>query len=251
MPDQVEILWNDFQQNNKTAAREKLVKVYEYLVRYVVKGFSVHNSVLEQGDLYSFGLIGLLDAVNRFDRSKNVTFNSYAIHRIRGAILDGLRGVDWAPRSIQDLTRKSMNAISELEHLIKRPPSEKEIADYLNISLEEYRKFLNTINDRKLVSLQDLLDLNDHAGIKDISNEESKWTAAQLSREELVTVLRTAIHKLPSKEKLVITLYFYEGLNLNDIASVLSVSESRVSQMRSQALLRLREALSTEVLETI
>jgi RNA polymerase sigma factor FliA len=251
VPDQVENLWSDFQEHNNLAAREKLVKIYEYLVRYVAKGFSVKNSVLESGDLYSFGLLGLLDAVNRFDRSKNVSFNSYAIHRIRGAILDGLRGVDWAPRSIQDLTKKSMSAIAELEHLLKRPPTEREIADFMHISLDDYRKFLNTINDRKVVSLQDLLELNDYAGIRDRSNEENKWTVAQLTREELVSVLRDAIYNLPSKEKLVITLYFYEGLNLNDIASVLSVSESRVSQMRSQALLRLREALSTEVLETI
>ena len=251
MPDQVEILWNDFQENNSENAREKLIKVYEYLVRYVVKGFSVQNNVLEISDLYSFGLMGLLEAVHRYDRSKNVSFNSYAIHRIRGSILDGLRGVDWAPRSIQDLTKKSMSAISELEHRLKRPPSEREIAEYMNISIEDYRKFLHTINDRKLVSLQDLLEMNDYAGIKDKSNEENLWTVSQLSREELAYVLRNALHNLPSKEKLVLTLYFYEGLNLNDIASVLSVSESRVSQMRSQALLRMREALSTEVSETI
>lgn len=250
MTDSVEQLWQLYSEYREPQVRDALVKKYEYLVRYVVKGFSAKNKVLESTDFIGFGVLGLLEAINRYDPSQNVSFNTFAVHRIRGSILDGLRNVEWAPRSIQDFTKKSLHAMSQLERKLERPASEHEIAEKLEITIEEYRKFLDTTNARKLVSLQDFIDVKGDIKLQEIIQDETDDSEFS-NRAFIKNELKIALLKLPSKEKLVITLYFYEGLNLNDIASVLSVSESRVSQMRSQALLRLREALSTEVIETM
>lgn len=246
VPD-AEQLWQEFFQNPDAATRQKLVLQYDYLVRYVVRGICSHNNVLEVQDLLAYGRIGLLEAIDRYDRDKNVSFKSFAIHRIRGAILDGVRAVEWAPRSIQELTKKCLRAISELERELNRPPAEEEIAERMEIPLREYRKFLDTINARRIVSLQDLLNVE----IIDPDSGDRFNEDRQPYRTDLRQRLKSALRRLPAKERLVLTLYFYEGLNLNEIASVLSVTESRVSQMRSQALLRLRETLMTEVLETV
>jgi RNA polymerase sigma factor FliA len=245
-----EHLWTLYMEQQEPHVRDELVEGYQYLVGYVVKGFNSVNKVLESTDLFSFGVIGLIEAISRYDPSQKIAFNTFAIHRIRGAILDGLRKVEWAPRSIQSLTKKSLQAMFELEQELERPPSEHEIAAKLGIKVEEYRKYLDTTNARKLVSLQDLLDGGGELKLKDTSNDDT-FDNEFSNKSFLKKEIKNALLKLPSKEKLIITLYFYEGLNLNDIASVLSVSESRVSQMRSQALLRLREALSTEITETM
>ncbi len=190
-------------------------------------------------DLIQAGMIGLLDASKNYDASQGASFETYASIRIRGAMLDELRRNDWAPKSVHRKSRDIMEAVREIENQTGRDAKDDEIASHLGISLDEYYKILQDASTSKVFSLDDL-DLDDGAIDGSISSSSSTGPADHLQSEELKQVLADAIDTLPEREKLVIVLYYNTELNLREIGAVLDVSESRVSQLMSQAMIRLR-----------
>ena len=245
MPQEIEFIWKNYQQNKDAKNREALVEHYLPLVQYVAKGFSGGLSgVLEFGDLVGAGMMGLLESIDRFDLGKEIKFETFAIIRIRGAILDILRQIDWAPRMTRKKVKGAIKALADLQIKYGRNPSEQEIADYLGVSLDEYRKILSSMSTVRIVSLQDLIYLDDNDKIEreSVISDESDYSFGY-EKDDFVEEIKSIISKLSTKERLVLILYYYEGLNLAEIANVLNVTESRACQLHAQVLLRLKSQL--------
>ncbi|HPG37958.1 MAG TPA: FliA/WhiG family RNA polymerase sigma factor [bacterium] len=241
MEENVNEIWQEFARTKSRQSRDQLVLHYQSLVGYVAKGFqSFGSSVLEWDDLISAGTLGLIEAIQRFDISRNIKFTTFATFRIRGAILDVLREIDWAPRKVRSNVKQVYKVISDLQNKLSRNPTEEEVADKLAIPLEKYHKILESMYTDRFVSLQDIVFQHDDNEISRETFIESyqgeEYFAAQWN-DDLEEQLKDILKKLPTKERLVLTLYYYEGLNLADIASVLDVTESRVCQIHAQSLL--------------
>lgn len=247
MGDNLKQLWVDFVSTRQLKIRETLVLNYVNLVRYVLnRMFPSCASVIEQQDLESEGVIGLIEAVDRFDPQKNVKFETFAIHRIKGAVLDALRASDWAPRSVRRKARKVQRAIAELEGELGRQPEESEIAKRLGIDLATYHDLLDTIVTIRYISLNDSApnQLEDSLTNEEfIPNPNQSSIIDEQEHQEIKQLLIKAMDGLPKKERLVLALYYYENLTMKEIAMVLSVNESRVSQIHTQAVLRLRSVV--------
>ncbi len=249
MSECVEKKWIDYIKSRNPKLRDQLVIQYQPLVYYVAKGFqrgNEHTGVLEWDDLISAGMLGLLDAIDRFDPERNIKFETYAILRIRGAILDTLRSIDWAPRNTRKKIKKVMNTMAELQNQLKRNPTEVEISSALNISVDEYRKVLDEMTLTRFISLQDLIVLNndDKVTREKLIHDTGIDDDYHDSNDDLRDVITHALENMPAKERLLLVLYYYEGLNMSEIASVLNITESRVSQLNSQALIRLKVLLT-------
>jgi RNA polymerase sigma factor for flagellar operon FliA len=192
-------------------------------------------------DLISTGVLGLIAAIDRYDASHDVKLKTYAEYKIRGAILDSLRGLDWAPRQQRKRAKQIEAAIANLEQEHKRTPTEEEIAAFLEISISEYQEWLSEIRGLTLGSLE-------NAGTEDegcdllryLADTDEQWPSQIVERAELERLLATAIEKMPALEKTVLSLYYYEEMTLREIARIVELHESRVSQLKSQAILRLR-----------
>ena len=236
--------WQSYKQKKDDLSREALVKHYQPLVNYVARGFNGHSSrVLEFCDLVSAGMMGLLEAIDRFDPAKEIKFETFAVLRIRGAILDSLRHIDWAPRLTRKKVKSAIKNISELQDSLGRNPTELEISDKLGISLEEYRKILHCMNSMRIVSLQDVIYIDENSEVtreQSINNRVQDDFYDPHSSKNLTEDLAAILQRLPAKERLVLTLYYYEGLNLLEISEILDVSESRVSQLHAQSLMRIK-----------
>jgi RNA polymerase sigma factor FliA len=192
-------------------------------------------------DLISTGIIGLISAIDRFDTSHNVKLKTYAEYKIRGAILDSLRGLDWAPRQQRKRSKQIEAAIAVIEQRVHRAPTEDEIAAQLGVRMEEYHEWLVDIRGVNLGSLECASGDEDGRDLlKYISDDEENWPSRLLERSELEKLLATALDKMPYIERTVLSLYFHEELTLREIAKVVKLHESRVSQLKSQAILRLR-----------
>ena len=205
-----------------------------------------HN--VEFDDLVGFGVFGLIDAIDKFDPEKNVKFKTYAVTRIRGAIFDELRQIDWVPRSVRQKTREIESAISSLEAQLGRTATDQEIAGSLGMDEAEYLKVIQKISGTSIISLNDLWysgDENDKVSIGDsIESPSSLNPDVMVVNEEIRRVIVEAINELPDKEKKILVLYYYEDLTLKDIGRVLEVTESRVSQLHTKAILHLRSKLT-------
>lgn len=238
-------IWKQYYETKDPSIREKLIKDYLYLVKYIAGRMNIYfGSNIEYGDIVSFGVFGLIDAIDKFDISKGVKFETYAALRIRGSIIDSIRELDWVPRSLRQKSKELERLFMELESKKGRSPTDKEVADSMGISLDEYNKLLNNINFTSLVSLEEYLEQNfqpDSGLIQERSDERPDF---HLELIELKSILGEAIDSLPQKEKLVISLYYYEELTLKEIGAILNVSESRVSQLHTKAVLRLKGKLS-------
>lgn len=230
-------------------AREQLVVAYAPLVKYVagrvLSGLPQH---VEEADLISYGLIGLINAIERFEPERENKFETYAITRIRGAILDELRALDWVPRSVRRRAREIERAHAKLEHKLQRTPSDEEIASELGITTSEFQESLVRISNSTMVALDELWTTPDATGDKvsllDTLHDPNAPDPEQLlDASELRDRLAEAIAALPKRERLVIGLYYYENLTLREIGEVLGVTESRVSQLHTKATLRLRSRL--------
>jgi RNA polymerase sigma factor for flagellar operon FliA len=225
--------------------RERLILDHLPQVRLIAR--RIHERLPESvnlEDLISTGTIGLIAAIDRFDPGHNVKLKTYAEYKIRGAILDSLRGLDWAPRQQRRRTKQIEAAIASAEQRLHRAPTEDEIAQELKLSLVEYHEWLVDIRGVNLGSLETSAPDDDSRKLlKYISDDEENWPSRLLERSELRRVLAEAIEKMPRTERIVISLYYHEELTLREIAKVVNLHESRISQLKSQAILRLRSYL--------
>ncbi|BDC95824.1 MULTISPECIES: RNA polymerase sigma factor WhiG [Treponema] len=242
-------LWKEFSKSKSSTLRDKIIRKYMPLVKYVAGKVSVGlPASMEFDDLVGFGQFGLLDAINKYDLTKKVKFKTYAVTRIRGAIFDEMRQLDWVPRSVRQKTREIEDIISELEAKLSRPATDAEIAKEMNITEEEYQHTVMKISGTSVLSLNDVWysgDDSDHVSIGDsIESPQSLNPDVQVEREEIRKVIIQAINELPEKEKMVIVLYYHEDLTFKEIGQVLDVSESRISQLHSNANVHLRAKLT-------
>jgi RNA polymerase sigma factor for flagellar operon FliA len=242
-------LWEEFKKTKSPALRDKFIRQYMPLVKYVAGKVAVGlPSSVEFDDLVGFGQFGLLDAINKYDTSKNVKFKTYAVTRIRGAIFDELRQIDWVPRSVRQKSREIEDAIVTLEARLGRPASDAEVAESLNMTLDEYHKTVMKVSGTSVLSLNDVWYSNDENDNMSIGNNIESPVSLNpdviAEREEIKKVIAQAISELPEKEKMVIVLYYHEDLTFREIGEVLEVSESRISQLHTRANLRLRAKLT-------
>ena len=238
----MENIWESYSKTKTPQLKEKLILEYAPLVKYVAGRLSVHvGQHVEYDDLISYGIFGLIDAIDKFDYMKGVKFETYAALRIRGAIIDSIRKMDWVPRTLRQRNKQLEQAFSELEYELGREPTEEELADKLNISLEETNDLLRKSSVVALISLDDYLEQNHEANFSNAENEDTP--ERQYEKQEVKEMLVDAIDKLSEKEKKVITLYYFEDLTLKEISSIMGVSESRISQIHSKAVLRLKSKL--------
>ncbi|MCR5724574.1 MAG: RNA polymerase sigma factor WhiG [Treponema sp.] len=244
-----ENLWREFKKTRSSALRDKFIRQYMPLVKYVAGKVSVGlPASIEFDDLVGFGQFGLLDAINKYDPDKNVKFKTYAVTRIRGAIFDEMRQLDWVPRSVRQKSREIEDVIVELESRLGRPATDAEIAKEMNMSEDEFQQTVMKVSGTSVLSLNDVWysgDDNDHMSIGDsIESPSSMNPDVHVEREEVRKVIIQAINELPEKEKMVIVLYYHEDLTFKEIGQVLDVSESRISQLHTKANLRLRAKLT-------
>ncbi|MDR3333792.1 MAG: RNA polymerase sigma factor WhiG [Treponema sp.] len=244
-----EVLWHEYRQGRDSKIRETFIKQYAPLVKYVAGKVAIgmpHNVEFE--DLVGFGVFGLLDAIEKFDPEKGVKFKTYAVTRIRGAIFDELRSIDWVPRSVRQKTREVEEAIGSLEAQLGRTATDQEIAGSLGMKEDEYLKTMMKISGTSVLSLNDVWfsgDENDKVSIGDsIESPASLNPDVIVEKEEIRRVIVEQINELPDKEKKILVLYYYEDLTLKEIGQVLEVTESRVSQLHTKAILRLRSKLT-------
>jgi RNA polymerase sigma factor for flagellar operon FliA len=244
-----EELWIEYRVNRDPRIRENFIKQYAPLVKYVAGKVAVgmpHN--VEFDDLVGFGVFGLIDAIDKFDPEKNVKFKTYAVTRIRGAIFDELRSIDWVPRSVRQKTREVEDAIGALEAKLGRTATDQEIANALGMNEDEFSKTMMKISGTSMLSLNDVWfsgDENDKVSIGDsIESPMSLNPDIIVEKEEIRRVIIASINELPDKEKKILVLYYYEDLTLKEIGQVLEVTESRVSQLHTKAILRLRSKLT-------
>jgi RNA polymerase sigma factor for flagellar operon FliA len=242
-------LWSLYKESRDPAIRDAFIRQYAPLVKYVAgKVAASMPSTVEFEDLVGFGVFGLLDAIEKFDRDKNVKFKTYAVTRIRGAIFDELRSIDWVPRSVRQKTKEIEDAVVSLEAKLGRPASDQEIASSLGVSDDDFMKTMLKISSTSVLSLNDVWYSGDDADKisigESIESPSSMNPDATVEREEVKRVIVQAISELPEKEKKVLVLYYYEDLTLKEIGQVLDVTESRVSQLHTKAILRLRAKLT-------
>ena len=244
-----EELWLQYRKTRDSAIRDAFIKQYNPLVKYVAGKVAVGMpSNVEFDDLVGYGVFGLLDAIDKYDPERNIKFKTYAVTRIRGAIFDELRLIDFVPRSVRQKTREIESTISSLEAQLGRTASDQEIANAMGMDETEYMKTMQKISGTSIISLNDLWysgDDNDKVSIVDnIEAPSSLNPDVVVVNEEIRRVIIEAINELPDKEKKILVLYYYEDLTLKDIGRVLQVTESRVSQLHTKAVLHLRSKLT-------
>jgi RNA polymerase sigma factor for flagellar operon FliA len=246
-------LWRRFR-GGDARARERLVVAYSPLVKYVAgrvsSGLPAH---VEQADLISYGLGGLMSAIDRFEPEREIKFETYAIPRIRGAIIDELRSLDWVPRSVRALARRIEQANVKLEARFQRTPTDEEMSGELEMDLEEFQESLVKISNSTLVALDELWTVSDATGdqvslLDTLHDPEASSPEAEMDAAAVKDRIADEIARLPEREKVVIALYYYESLTLREIGEVLGVTESRVSQLHTKAVLRLRSHLTPDEL---
>jgi RNA polymerase sigma factor for flagellar operon FliA len=248
----LEGLWKSFKASGDGAVREKLILHYAPLVKYVAGRVGVGLPPnIEQADLVSYGIFGLIDAIEKFDVNRAIKFETYAISRIKGAIIDELRSIDWIPRSIRSKAREVERAYAALEARLHRTPTEAEVAAELGIKLDDLHAIFGQVSFVNVVALDELLNVNGEKGDKVSLVDTLEDTKAEdpvrvFESEETKHLLARAINMLPEREKIVVTLYYYEGLTLAEIGQVLGVTESRICQMHTKAVLQLRAKLADQ-----
>lgn len=241
-------LWTSFKATGSPAAREQLILHYAPLVSAVAGrvGMRLPSSV-EQADLVSYGMFGLIDAIEKYQMDRAVKFESYASSRIRGAIIDELRAMDWVPRSVRTKARSIDRAYAELESSLHRAPTEQELAAHLEIGITELRNVHSQLSTVNVAALDELLGgSEDRAGLSlgdTLGDERAADPAGEVDSAETKYLLARAVEQLSERERVVVVLYYYEGMTLAEIGRVLGVTESRVSQMHTAAMLRLRTRL--------
>ena len=243
-----EELWKRYSKAKDQDIRDYFVVKYSPLIKYVAGKISIGMpQSIEFDDLVSYGVFGLIDAISKFDPNRGIKFKTYAMTRIRGAIFDELRSIDWIPRSIRQKAKQIEQVITDLENKLGRTVEDDEIAQELGISMDEFQGLLNKLSGTSLLSLNDIWYLGDDSDelsiLETMEAPENMNPDILIEKEEIRDYIIDAIKKLPDKEKKVIVLYYYEDLTLKEIGDVLEVTESRVSQLHTKAIMRLRGRL--------
>ena len=241
-------VWTQFVATRDPVLRDKLITEYTPLVRFVVGRLGIPPScLLDAEDLLSCGTIGLINAIDRFDPTRGSRFESFASVRIRGAVIDHLRSLNWLPRTAMARVRQIEYTIANLEQRLGRPPSEDEITNEAQISPARYRQMLQEAGTIVLSLDAPLGPLAQDEGVTSLADlledERSPGPDAQVEAQELILLLRIALDQLPERERLLLALYYREELTMKEISKIMNVSESRVCQLHIQAILRLRNAL--------
>ena len=233
--------------------KEQIVLEHAPLIRYIVNRIAVRlPSHIDLDDLHNTGVIGLMDAIEKYDPEKNCKFKTYAEFRIKGAILDQLRSLDWVPRSVRQKGRRLERAYGEVEQRLGRSASEEEVADSLGLQLDKFHELINQVRGISLVNLEELRGggqdgdrSGSYADVVEDVNAENPF--ASLKLQEMRSVVADTIATLPEKERLVISLYYYEDLNMKEIGNILGITESRVCQIHTKSVLRLRSKLKSAI----
>jgi RNA polymerase sigma factor for flagellar operon FliA len=248
--EELQRLWDRYKLDGAKEARDILMIHYSPLVKYVASrvGTGLPANV-EQADLVSYGIFGLIDALEKFEPDRNIKFETYAIPRIRGAIIDELRGLDWVPRSVRFKHREHDKAVGELEGKLKRAPTEQEIADHMGISRSELHDLVTRISSLTVLALDEPVaggkERGETVSLMDTLTDYASGDLMEgLEGNETRALLSQSINALTDREKVVITLYYFEGLTLAEIGEVLGVTESRVCQIHTKAVSHLRERLT-------
>ncbi|NMA99979.1 MAG: FliA/WhiG family RNA polymerase sigma factor [Firmicutes bacterium] len=241
-------LWERYKENGDLEAREQLLEEYIPLVKYVAGRLAMNlPSNVETSDLESFGFFGLLDALEKFDASRNIKFQTYATTRIRGAIIDGLRSLDWVPRSTRSKARQFEKEVFRLTNELGRNPTDQEVAAALDLSTDDYYALLTELKGINLFSLDETV-ASEQAGenlkILDLVEDSEMLPEQRIVEYENFEELASAVEQLSEREQLVLALYYHEELTLKEIGHVLEVSESRVSQIHTKAIMTLRSKLA-------
>lgn len=246
-------LWQRYKDQGDQEARERLILAYAPLVKYVAGRMSsgLPNHI-EEADLISYGLLGLIGAVERFDPGRDIKFETYAVSRIKGSIIDELRSLDWVPRSVRSKAREIERVCTKLEHDLQRAPTDAEISAALGVSLRDFHHTLTQISNTSIVALDELWEISGSDGdtaslIETLEDPKGRDPSRVADLNEMKAQLARAIDALPDREKVVIALYYYENLTLREIGEVLGVTESRVSQLHTKAVLRLKGRLREEM----
>lgn len=244
--DELAALWSRYKETGDGKARDRLIVNYSPLVKFVAGrvGVGLPRSV-DPADLMSYGIFGLIDAIDKFEPERGFKFETYAIQRIKGAILDELRALDWVPRSVRARAREIERSMAELEHRLQRTPTDEELASHLGMALEQLQDHLAEISSLGVISLDDVLGPETSGTVGDIiADVRGVNPEAEFQLVETRRVLSDAVNRLPDRERLVLTLYYFEGLTLAEIGDVLGVTESRVCQIHAKSVMSLRNRMS-------
>lgn len=238
-------LWQDYSKTKSPALRDQLIIEYSQLVKLVAGRLSMYLGYnVEYDDLCGYGVFGLIDAIDKYDHTKNVKFETYASLRIRGAILDQIRKMDWIPRSLRQKQKKIDAAMAKIETETGRLATDEEIAKELEISIDEFNDWQGQTKATSLISLDEYTETPGNEGKMDsIGNSRFEQPEEVVEKAELKKMIVEALSLLTEKERTVVTLYYYEELTLKEISLVLEVSESRVSQLHTKALTKMRSKL--------
>ncbi len=246
---EIDRLWSEFKASGDQRHRDALIVHYSPLVKYVAGRVAVGlPQNVEQSDLVSYGIFGLMDAIEKFDLSRGYKFETYAMSRIKGAIIDELRTIDWVPRSVRAKARAIERAYAKLEGELHRTPEEHEVVSELSMTREQFTQTLSQISLVGIVPLEELLSGSDsgeggQSTLADTIADGTDDPVEAFEVQEIKQILAEAVEGMPERERLVLTLYYYEGLTLAEIGQVLGVTESRVCQIHTKGILQLRSRL--------
>ena len=237
-------LWEKYVKTKSDKLREQIIVEYVPLVKLVAGRLNMYlGYTVEYDDLVGYGIFGLIDAIDKFDYDKGIKFETYASLRIRGSILDQIRKMDWIPRSVRQKQKQIELAIVHLEKEKGTNYSDRDIADQLGISLDEYRNWESLTNISNISSLDEFMEQGSEGCVKEFRNTTSPEPEQMIDKEEVKSMLAEALELLTEKERKVVLLYYYEDLTLKEVAMVLEVSESRISQLHSKALQKMKKYL--------
>ena len=246
-PEELKQLWIIYKQSGDIETKNRILLNYGYLVKWIVRRMMPkYNNYNEYDDLVSCGMLGLIDAVDKYDIKHEVKFETYAVSRIRGEILDYMRAQDWASPSLRKKISAITNAYEVYENQNPGRPADSEVAESLNMPVVQVQKILAQTHMFNLINFEDALSSSNPES--EIKGEDDNTPEDELLRKEKKEQLTEVIDSLPEKERLVITLYYYEGLLLKEIADILQVTESRVSQIHSKVLAKMRTKLEKELI---
>ncbi|MGH2740216.1 MAG: RNA polymerase sigma factor WhiG [Actinomycetota bacterium] len=244
-------LWREFKQGRSANARERLILHYAPLVKFVAGRLAAGlPQTVEQADLVSYGIFGLMDALEKFDPAREIKFETYAVPRIKGAIIDELRAMDWVPRSIRSKARQVDKANNELEAKLGRAPTDAEVAERLGMELEELHDVVGQISFVSVMALEETVaggdDRSESRSLLDTLSDAGLGASAGMEEHETRGILSASINSLAEREKIVVTLYYFEGMTLAEIGEILGVTESRICQIHTKAVGHLRELFADE-----